>query len=298
MANIANKVVEIEGRRCIVIRDEVSVQKPEAVSQLIDSDLLTGDNQLWVSSEVMDELIKKHGELPVYGLWQLIVSSGYLNDDYKVFVLPVNESGDGSHYLYHHNDVWHAGIVYQDELQGLPDTLLEGLTDDDVLALDVDPSELVKPAQRVLSVREKIALRNKERKIVQRQIVAAISAMVAVVFGMERYLDFNHKKENIEYELSQTILTSINATIEILKTDRATYRPDQKADVFPIWYLASTLPEDSIEAKHIRLGDPSAEVILKKAHSDLAKDLPVSVYSARPIVTGEAIINWKEMDSE
>jgi len=292
MVNIANKVVEIEGRRCIVIRDEVSISATESAGILVDQELLTDNYKLWMSSEVMDELASKHGGLPIFGLWQVLLSSGYIEGDYKVFVVPTNENGDG-HYLYRDNSIWRVGIVFQDELQGLPDEYLTSLTDDDILLLEIEVEELSRPAKRVLSITEQATVKSKEQKIVRRQVVAAVCSVAAVLFGVERYLDFMHKKEKMEYESEQTVLTSLNARIQILKTDRATFKPDQQADVFPIWYLTTVLPPESMESEKIVLSDPGAQVIIIKKYSHLAEDLPTDVFTARPVVTGEAIVNWK-----
>jgi len=292
MVNIANKVVEIEGRRCIVIRDEVSISATESAGILVDDSLLSDNYKLWMSAEVMDELVAKHGSLPVYGLWQVLFTSGYIEGDYKVFVVPTSENGDG-HYLYSDGTVIRVGIVFQDELQGLPDEYLTELTDDDLLLIDIDDEGLTRPAKRVLSVTEQATLRSKEQKIVRRQIVAGVCSVAAVLFGVERYLDFMHKKEKMEFKSEQVVLTSLNERIDLLKRDRATFKPDQQADVFPVWYLTTIMPPESMEAVKIVLGDGSSEVVIKKEYAYLAKQLPTTLYMAHPVVTGEAIVNWK-----
>lgn len=295
MTQIVNKAVELDGRRCLILRDEVAAGPSQNAAILVDDTALSGGAKLWMSAEVMDEMQVKHGKLHVYGLWQILMASGYITDDHKVHVLATEDDGNG-HYLYHHEDVWHSGIVFQEELRGLPDDVMDELNDEDVNYLSVDVDDLERPVKRVLSMAEQIALRKKEKKITERQVVAAISVVFALLFGVERYLDFVHKKEKLDYEIEETVLSTIRAKTDILKTERISYRPDQRAQVFPIWYLAKTLPDDAISTPHLMLSDPGAEIVVKEGYRDLTRLLPADVYYARSRVSGETVVNWKVTD--
>lgn len=291
MEGILGRVISVSGKRGVIIRDEAGAFPTDSADLLVDDKLLGDGHKLWASTRAMNDVVEKNANIPIYGLWQTLLSMGAVDtENYRLFTIETEANGDGQ-YLLKLPHGWMVGVTIGGEFEGLPEE--EELTEADIQVISLDVKDLTFPESRILNPSERAALQRKENRLFYRRLLTAVSFVFSIFFAVGLYLSQKADEKDLEYKNMKELRDSLQATVDLLKYNRSTAHPDQKDLVMPLWYLSHTLPQGSFKAEAIRLTTGQGEVVVKKEFAHAAYLLPSNLFDVRMKVEGEAIVTWQ-----
>lgn len=256
--------VETGAGRIIFVTDEV------AEHPALDDAVPLGTvekRRLWTSNEVIEELREKHAGIPIYGVWQVALTSGWVGSEPGVWVL--NTTGGTRLFLYRDESgrAVESGHIVGDEIVSELDAL-SGHRLDEIEAHEVraDLTRVVLPRVPARTLAE-IAEENErtDRQIVLHVMVLAMVVALGAV-GADWLLKAHHRARLAEVSAAQRLLDEAKAERDNVLRHYILDRPSNEVRLLVLSELIRRDPGARLSASAagsaVDLGEPGPMTVL------------------------------------
>lgn len=245
MTRFTPGVLEINGKRCLIIADSVSHELPSSGTVLLES--IEGFNIFCLAEELITKKAMYRG-MPVYGYWQSLYASKCWQPDTGITA-------------YKHGDTGQYIAVDLDEKTATTGEVVDGsavavageqLDQAQIRWLEISIDQITLPDSPAMTMAEQIAVQEKSNKT----LLATVSfAILALIFGLVSgswYVDREVSLFETRHEALISEVEAARATAERLKKTKLIAVPDQQ-DILSLledlsWVEGIEIPNSKIAA--------------------------------------------------
>lgn len=237
-----------------------------------------------VREQDVEEMRERHPDLPVYGIWQVLIASGLVSVQKTLQVLQTN-AWDG-YYLFsdmgriQYSGVYEAGFFAADTSFSLPDAA----------PVSFYAEQLLLPPAPARLARE---LHDERRRRIKRSWVSCgASAVMLVVLGigMDLSLHYATVQQHEDYVLKSRLLASAEQGLNQLRTHRLAEAPDNVEAIRRLAELWSFDPAVSTRGVQ-SFSQPSIQLMLADRGPSPARRFPW--LSARQEPQGQWLVSFQ-----
>lgn len=245
MSSFTPGVIEINGKRCLIIADSVSHELPTSGTVLLEQ--VEGFTIFCLA----EELVKKkaiHRGLPVYGYWQTLYASKLWYPDRGIAA-------------YRHNNGGQYVAVDLDEKTATTGEVVDGvaiaavgeqLDDKQIRWLEIMLQDITLPNRAAMTVAEQIAKQEKNNRTLLLTVFFALSALIFGWFSGSWFAKLEIRQAEEQRMLLATEVETMRATVAELKKIKLVGIPDQREILSLleslIWIEGIEVPNSDINA--------------------------------------------------
>ncbi|MEE8059401.1 MAG: hypothetical protein V3T17_16425 [Pseudomonadales bacterium] len=301
------KVINIGGEDVILVPDFAgsSIQKASFHGYETSAQVRTNDARVKCLAVAEPEILavrKNHPNLPVYGMWQLVLHNDKVDFSSRVNVICDASTSSKGYFLQvndHEDDDAYVGTTGRfagGEIAGLPGHQLHMSHE---VKLDVETWELPdEPIRLRLEIQQETKLR--EQRLIVTALLASVG-MIVSLFCADYYLAWSHSSKMSSYTLKSTELDRLNSELDALVSERLVIPIDQIKKLNAVYQLKMVDQKISTsdpmviesESQFESFDSENLRVFGRTEYAALFSD-KVSILTQRPLQTGrsELIVEW------
>ncbi len=212
MTTFAPGLLEINGKKCLIIADSLSHELPASGTVLLER--VEGFNIFCLAEELVAKKAM-YRSVPVYGYWQTLYASKHWRPETGITA-------------YKHGNIGQYVAIDLDEKTATTGEVVDGcavatageqLQQAQIRWLEIATEDITLPSRPAMTMAEQIAAQEKNN----RTILAAVSlAILALIFGLvsgswyadkeARHLEAHHEALTVQIEEAQTMVSELKKT--------------------------------------------------------------------------------------
>ncbi|MBC6413458.1 MAG: hypothetical protein GDA45_00765 [Chromatiales bacterium] len=215
-------ILNIKGKRCLIIADSVGHALPASKTVLLEQ--VEGFSIFCLTEELIEKKAIYRG-VPIYGYWQTLYASKQWRPDNGIFA-------------YKHNHIGQYVAVDLDEKTAVTGEVVDGravatvgeqLNTHQIQWLEVNIDDITLPDRSAMTMAEQIATREQKHKTI---LAAVLFSAVALLFGWlsgSWLTDRNIKQLEVQRQTLSAEIESAQTVVAELKKRKLATMPNQSA---------------------------------------------------------------------
>ena len=222
MSQFVPGVVEVDGRRCLIIADAISHTLADGDVVLLEQ---IGEFNIFCSAEELAKKKAQHGGLPVYGYWQTLYHSQHWTPESGIVAYRDGASGQ-----YVSVDLDEKSAVTGEVVNGVAIASAGEVCDPQAIRwIDIKLTEISLPKNPAMTLTEQLAQQRQSRRTF---LLVGASLVLALIVGAILGGGIAHKEmQVVEAELTKlnNAIAMAQASIKDLSRTRLLEHPKQSA---------------------------------------------------------------------